>query len=249
MREFILNCSATEIMIAGLVFFGGIYFVFGCTNWLLTRQLLPALGIGKQLDPRPLAAGQIRRELEGSAMSIVIFGLGMIFPWGLLQLGWAKLAIDPSLGQTLVEILVLVVWNEIHFYLNHRLLHTRWLRQFHLPHHRSVVTTPWSAYNFHPVEAIMLGNVILLPMVLHDFSVYALFSVPLFSLLFNTIGHSNYDFNPRAPRVIFNGARRHHLHHACFHGNYGFMFPFMDWLFCTDLPRNAAEKQLRQWND
>jgi Delta7-sterol 5-desaturase len=86
-------------------------------------------------------------------------------------------------------------------------------------------------------------------MVLHDFSVYALFSVPLFSLLFNTIGHSNYDFNPRAPRVIFNGARRHHLHHACFHGNYGFMFPFMDWLFRTDLPRNAAEKQLRQWND
>jgi len=249
MREYILNSSASNIMIAGLLFFGGIYLLFGCANWLLTRRLLPAIGVGKQLDTRPLAAHQLQRELEGSLMSIVIFGLGMIFPWGLLQLGWAHLAINPSAAQTLLEILVLIIWNEIHFYINHRLLHTRWLRKFHLPHHRSVVTTPWSTYNFHPVEAIMLGNVILLPMVLHDFSVYALFAVPLFSLLFNAIGHSNYDFNPRAPRVIFNGARRHHLHHACFHGNYGFMFPFMDWLFRTDLPRNAAEKQLRQWSE
>lgn len=247
MRDFILNCSAAEIMLAGLTFFAGIYVAFGCANWLLTRKLLPALGIGIQLDPRPLGAGQLKREFELSVLSILIFGLGMVFPWGFLQLGWAQLAVAPSLAQTLLEILVLIVWNEIHFYINHRLLHTRWLRQFHLPHHKSVVTTPWSAYSFHPVEAVMLGNVILLPMLLHDFSVYALFSVPLFSLLFNTIGHSNFDFNPRSPRVIFNGARRHHLHHACFHGNYGFMFPFMDWIFKTALPADAALKQLSQW--
>lgn len=247
MREFLLNCSAAEIMLAGLAFFFSIYVLFGSLNWFLTHKLLSALGIGVQLDPRPLGAGQLKREIELSALSILIFGLGMIFPWGLLQFGLAKLAEEPSLTQTLLEILILIVWNEIHFYINHRLLHTRWLRQFHLPHHRSVVTTPWSAYSFHPVEALMLGNVILLPMILHDFSVYALFSVPLFSLLFNSIGHSNFDFNPRSPRVIFNGARRHHLHHACFHGNYGFMFPFMDWMFKTALPANAAAKQLSQW--
>lgn len=247
MREFILNCTAIEIMLTGLAFFGSIYFVFGSLNWLLTHKLLPYFGIGQQLDPRPLGADQLKRECEHSLMSIIIFGLGMIFPWGLLQIGWARLAIDPSLVQILAEILVLIVWNEIHFYINHRLLHTRFLRQFHLPHHRSVVTTPWSAYSFHPIEATMLGNVILLPMLVHDFSVYSLFCLPLVSLLFNSIGHSNFDFNPRSPRVIFNGARRHHLHHACFHGNYGFMFPFMDWLCKTALPADAAAKQLTQW--
>jgi Delta7-sterol 5-desaturase len=246
-REFILNCTVIEIMLAGIVFFFSIYLLFGCFNWFLTHQLLPYFGIGQRLDPRPLGVGQLKREFGLSLMSILIFGLGMIFPWGLLHLGWARLAIDPSLVQTLLEILVLIVWNEIHFYINHRLLHTRLLRQFHLPHHRSVVTTPWSAYSFHPIEAAMLGNVILLPMLVHDFSVHALFAVPLFSLLFNSIGHSNFDFNPRSPRVIFNGARRHHLHHACFHGNYGFMFPFMDWLGKTALPADAAAKQLTQW--
>ena len=247
MREFVLNCSAAEIMLVGLLFFAAIYLLFGGFNWFLTRKLLPAINIGIQLDPRPLGVGQLKREIELSALSILVFGLGMIFPWGFLQLGWAKLAIDPTLTQIIVEIFVLIIWNEIHFYVNHRLLHTRWLRQFHLPHHRSVVTTPWSAYSFHPVEAAMLGNVILLPMVVHDFSIYALVSVPLFSLLFNSIGHSNFDFNPRSPRVIFNGARRHHLHHACFHGNYGFMFPFMDWICKTALPADAASKQLNQW--
>src|SRR5690606_40504614 len=91
-------------------------------------------------------------------------------PWGLLQLGWARLDPDAGAGRIALEILALVAWNDVHFWINHRLLHTRLLRRFHLPHHRSVVTTPFSTYSFHPVEALMLGNVILLPMVLHDFS-------------------------------------------------------------------------------
>ena len=80
---------------------------------------------------------------------------------------------------------VLLVWNDIHFYANHRLLHTRWLRRFHAQHHRSLVTTPFSTYSFHPLEAALLGNVILLPMLLHDFSFAALLSLPVMSLLLN----------------------------------------------------------------
>src|SRR5690606_5709401 len=113
-------------------------------------------------------------ELLLSSVSILIFGAGMIFPWGLVQLGWATLAPNPSAGRVAAEILVLLVWNDMHFWINHRMLHTSWLRRFHLPHHRSVVTTPFSTYAFHPIEALMLGNVILLPMVVHDFSFWSL---------------------------------------------------------------------------
>jgi Delta7-sterol 5-desaturase len=247
MRDFILNCNIFEIAGAGLAFFGGIYLVFGAFNVMLTQLILPRLHLGARLDPRLISEGQLQREFLLSASSIGIFGVGMIFPWGLLQLGWAKLALNPSLLQTLIEILVLVVWNEIHFYANHWLLHTRWLRRFHLPHHHSVVTTPWSTYAFHPVEALMLGNVILLPMLVHDFSVYALFAVPLFSLLFNSIGHSNYDWKTTGHTVVHHASRRHHLHHACFNGNYGFMFPFMDKIFKTALPADAADKQINRW--
>ncbi|WP_035854207.1 sterol desaturase family protein [Deefgea rivuli] len=248
MRELILNSQWYEIMLLGLVFFASLYVGVGALNWVLSRFLLPAIGYGHILDPRPLARGQLRREWLLSASSIFIFGTGMIFPWGLLQLGWARLAIAPSNWQIAVEIFLLVIWNEIHFYCTHWLLHTRWLKRFHLPHHRSIVTTPWASYSFHPLEAIMLGNVILLPMLVHDFSLDALAAVPVFSIIFNNIGHSNYDFLPDAhhDRWWLNGARRHHLHHACYTGNFGFMFPFMDRLFGTALPPDAAQARIKR---
>src|SRR5256885_17090109 len=114
-----------------------------------------------------------------------------------------------------IEIVVLLIWNDVHFWINHRLLHTRLLGRFHGDHHRSIVTTPWSTYSFHPIEALMLGNVILLPMVVHDFSFWSLAPVPVLSLLLNVIGHSNYDFFPGVSDThALAASRRHHLHHA-----------------------------------
>lgn len=237
--------SAWQVMLAGLIFFGGIYLLFGTVTWVLTHYLLPAMGIGHVLDPRPLAPGQLRREFLQSGMSILIFGTGMIFPWGLLQLGWAHLDPNASPTRIALEILALVAWNDVHFWINHRLLHTKLLRRYHLPHHRSVVTTPFATYSFHPIEALMLGNVILLPMLVHDFSFWSLLAVPIFSLFFNCIGHANYDFFPRVSYSHwFSASRRHHLHHACYNGNFGFQFTFMDRLFGTRLKAEAASPQL-----
>ena len=53
------------------------------------------------------------------------------------------------------------------------------LVRFHGDHHRSYVTTPWSTYSFHPLEALMLGNIILLPMLVHDFYFWSLAAVPV----------------------------------------------------------------------
>jgi sterol desaturase/sphingolipid hydroxylase (fatty acid hydroxylase superfamily) len=237
--------SLPAVMLWGLAFFGGLYLSFGAITWLLTQRVLPALGIGRVLDPRPVRAEQWRREFTQSGLSVLIFGLGMVFPWGLLQLGWARLAVDASGWRIAAEILVLAVWNDVHFWINHRLLHTKPLRRFHGPHHRSVVTTPFSTYSFHPIEALMLGNVILWPMLVHDFSFWSLASVPVFSLFFNCIGHANYDFFTRVSYGHwFAASRRHHLHHAAHAGNYGFQFTFMDRLFGTRLPADAAEVQL-----
>ena len=248
LQEFLLTAPWYAIIIAGWGFFTLIYLSFGTFNWLLTHYLMPHLRHGGVLDPRPITPGQLRRELGLSALTITLFGVGMVVPWGLLQLGWSRFAVAPSSMRILIEILALLVWNEIHFYANHWLLHSRWLRRFHVPHHRSIVTTPWATYAIHPVEALMLGNVLIIPMLVHDFSFAALLATPLISLLFNSIGHSNYDFLPDADRDRWwlNGARRHHLHHACYHGNYGFMFPFMDRLFGTELPPEAADKRLQQ---
>ena len=231
----------------GLSYFAALYIVLCGGTWLLTRHLLPALGVGHAIECSRLPAGQIRREIGGSAVSIVVFGVGSVIPWWFLHAGWAGLASHPGVLRVVLEAAVLLLWNDVHFYLNHRLLHTRALRRYHQQHHRSRITTPFATYSFHPLEAAMLGNVILLPMLVHDFSFAALLSLPFLSLLLNNLGHSNYDFRPHADADSWWAAsRRHHLHHACYHGNYGFLFNFMD-RWCgtrlADAPTASAPRE------
>ena len=228
-----------QVVAFGLVYFTALYVGGALLTLALTRHVLPRLQHGSVLDQRPLPAGQLIREWRQSAISVLIFGTGLIVPWLLLKFGWAHVADHPSGPRIVVEIMVLALWNEVHFYLCHRLLHTDRLKHFHLHHHRSVVTTPWATYSFHPVEAALLGGVIIPPMLVHDFSFAALVALPVISIAFNNIGHSNYDFLPGAAhdRWWLNGARRHHLHHARYKGNFGFMLPFMDRWFGTDLKK------------
>ena len=94
----------------------------------------------------------------------------------------------------------------------------------------------------------MLGNVILMPMVVHDYSFWSLYSEPLFSLFFNCVCHANYDFvSGVSYGHWFAASRRHHLHHACYNGNYGFQFTFMDRLFRTRLSGDAAQPHIQRY--
>ena len=227
------NWPAWRVAVVGVAYFAAIYTVGACAMLALMRALA-ARGLGRVIDPRPLPAGQHAREWRLSASSVLIFGVGLIVPWGLLQLGWAKLNPNASGWVIVLEVLALGLWNEVHFWVNHRLLHTRRLIRFHGAHHRSVVTTPWSTYSFHPVEALMLGSVILLPMLVHDFSFAALAALPVLSLLVNLIGHSNYDFFPHAGDTrLVAASRRHRSHHVRPRGNFGFATRFMDRLAGT----------------
>lgn len=239
---------AYQAALAGTAFFGALYGLLCGGNWLLVRHVLPALGMGRVLDPRPLRPGQLRREIGWSLVSVLIFGIGSVLVWWLLARGWAALAQQAGAVRIALEVAVLLVWNDVHFYANHRLLHTRPLRRYHRQHHLSQVATPFSAYSFHPLEAVLLGNVILLPMLVHDFSFLALLCLPVASLLLNNLGHSNYDYAPGVGAGHWLAAsRRHHLHHACYHGNYGFLFGFMDRWCGTRLPDDAAQAQLAAW--
>lgn len=245
MGEAFASLAPWQVAVYGVLWFSALYFGFGALNWWLTRQLLPRLGYGRVLDTRALPRGQVRREMGEAFVSILVFGVGLLAPWAMLKLGWARLASEPSFVRIALECVVLFFWNELHFYLNHRLLHTKLLRRFHGQHHQSHTATPFSTYALHPVEAVMLGSVPLLPMLVHDFSFQALAALTVISIALNSVGHSNYEFSRHAPARGWRAAsRRHHLHHACYHGNFGFLLDVFDRWAGSTLPLDAADARL-----
>jgi sterol desaturase/sphingolipid hydroxylase (fatty acid hydroxylase superfamily) len=235
------HASPLAIFAVATLGFAAIYFGLGGLCAALTGKLLPRLGWGHAIDERPLHPGQLRGEVLRSLVSIAIFGAyGVLTLWldaqGWVQLGWTldgrRLAID--LG-------VMVAWNELHFYACHRLLHTRWLyKKVHLVHHRSVRPTPWATYSFHPLEAALLGSVMVTALLFWDLTIFGAILYPLVSLAMNVLGHSNWTLlEGRAIGRPLRASLRHSLHHRRVGGNFGFLVPWLDEALGSALPGAA----------
>ncbi|HEY0707271.1 MAG TPA: sterol desaturase family protein [Polyangia bacterium] len=215
-----------------------IYFGFGAVGWWATRSLFPRLGWGQRIALPELPRGQVGREMRAALGSIAIFA-----GWGVLTLlaerrGWVTILWQVDWRRVPLELAAITLWNEVHFYATHRLLHTRWLfKHVHRHHHRSIQATPFSGYSMHPAEAVILGSVMLSFMLVVPLSPVTMMVFPAVSLAFNVLGHLSYDLAPgRGAWHPATATRRHALHHTRVAGNYGFMLPVLDRVCGTTLP-------------
>ena len=235
LHKIIHQASLWEIAGVTAIGFGLMYATLAGLTWYLTQYILPKLGIGKQIDTRPLKRNQIRSEIGYSTLSIIIFSLyGTLTVWcernDLITINW-----QPSFLETLVNLAIISVWNESHFYLCHRLLHIPILfRNIHRIHHRSIVPTPFSTYSFHPLEATLLSSVMICLLVFWPLDILSILFFPLISLLINTVGHMNYAiFTQHSQNHLIAGCQRHTAHHSNNKGNFGFYLPWIDRLLKT----------------
>ncbi len=243
LRDLAVAAPGWAILLAVFAAFLAMYTGFAAATQAMIAGVLRRFRIGEPVDPRPPAAGQIRREVLWSLGSIAVFAA---YGWltvaaeraGLVRIDW-----QPGPWSTVLDLLLLAAFNEVHFYLVHRVLHTRWLmRHVHAVHHRSRVPTPWSTYAFHPLEAAALSSVMILLLLVAELSIVAVLAFPAVSLLLNTIGHANWALiRSHREEDLLAGARRHTAHHARGGGNYGFYTPCLDWLLGTRIRARGAD--------
>ncbi|HVZ25811.1 MAG TPA: sterol desaturase family protein [Sediminibacterium sp.] len=134
---------------------------------------------------------------------------------------------------------VLFLIHDTYFYFLHRLMHhPRLFKWFHLVHHRSTNPSPWAAYAFHPLEALVEVGILivfLFTIPVHRLHLMVFFLV---MILYNVYGHLGYELYPkgfsksRLGRWI-NTAVNHNQHHQYFTGNYGLYFLFWYRIFGT----------------
>jgi len=125
------------------------------------------------------------------------------------------------------------------FYWTHRMMHHPTLFKYvHLVHHKSHNPSPWTAYAFHPLEAVL--EVAILPLIAFTLPVHgpAIGLYFLASIGYNIYVHLGFELFPKGFHKTwigkyFNTSVAHNLHHDKFHGNYGFYFLIWDRLMGT----------------
>ena len=190
-------------------------------------------------------ASVIRREVRYALLAALIFALNGFCISILMGQGWTLVYTEVAEYGWLYGVFSLVaaiILHDAYFFWTHRMMHhPRLFDLFHRLHHESKSPSPWAAYAFAPLEAVvqtMFLTLLIFVLPLHPVVIY-LFMFHMIAR--NVIGHSGFELFPRgtpAHRVfgILTTTTHHDLHHSSKGVNYGLYFVWWDRLAGTEHP-------------
>jgi lathosterol oxidase len=207
--------------------------------WVLLSERLS----GRRILDGGRTTGGIPREIGYSMLTVLIFATNGLLVFSLKSAGCTRIysgIAEYGWAYWWLSVAVIIVVHDAYFYWTHRLLHRGWwFRHVHSVHHRSTSPTPWAAYSFHPVEAVI--QAVFLPLFVLAIPIHdaAIFVFLLHMIVNNCVGHSGFEILPW--RAATRGWLRwkttvthHHFHHARNRGNYGLYFTWWDRLCRTE---------------
>lgn len=215
-------------------------------TFLLVNILLAGVLAGRKIRQRRPDTAQMLREIAFSMRTAAVFALiGAVFIVGGREIG--VISIDLTVGARGwlyfgVNVAALIVLHDAWFYWTHRLLHhPRVFRRAHRVHHKSKNPSPFTAYSFDTVEAVI--NAIYLPIALFliPSSALAIFVFLVHMIVRNAVGHCGYEIFPQTrdgrPLIDWMTTVTHHdLHHAQAGWNFGLYFTWWDRVMGTEHP-------------
>ena len=226
--------DASAIMLRYFLFAGIAYCIF----YLWKNKKLAVLKIQNE----PPSTQIIRKEILRSLATLIIYcGVSwLVFNWQ--KSGSTQIYLNfhqYSYAYFFFSIVIMIVLHDTYFYWTHRFLHLPiFFNWIHKTHHRSHNPTPWAAFSFHPVEAIISAGII--PLIVfcipcHPFSIFTFLT---FMTLMNVLGHLGYEIFPKnmaRNRILKwqNSSTNHNLHHRRSKYNYGLYFTFWDRIMKT----------------
>lgn len=198
------------------------------------------LGNLRKIDAKIPEPRAVWAEIGWSLITSAIFAASGLVVLALWDKGWAVLLPVTNFWSILylpINFILLVFLHETYFYFTHRWMHQptifRWV---HAVHHRSRNPTPFAAFSFHPLEAIIEAAAIPLLLVLVPTSFFVLVAFLVFMTVLGVTNHLGYELYPRGTAEHrlgrwWIGAVHHYQHHRFVQGNYGLYVSCWDrWL-------------------
>jgi lathosterol oxidase len=222
---------------------GSRYLIVATIAFLIWYVFLRRIILSKKIQQRFPRVNDYAREIGFSILTIFIMAF---IPF--LILGTPSVAkhtqfyTDISKHGTLYFVLAFPLMALIHdtyFYWMHRMIHHPALFKIvHLVHHKSTNPSPFAAYAFHPLEAILEASIFIIFVFIMPVHFFHLFFFFLFMILYNVYGHLGWELYPKGFSKHWlgkwiNTSVNHNLHHQYFKGNYGLYFLFWDRMMGT----------------
>jgi Delta7-sterol 5-desaturase len=219
------------------------YFVLAGIAFLIWYVLLKKKISFKKIQLRFPVMKDYQREVLYSFTTMLIFTCVIWFFLGNTAIKkyttWYQPANQYGMIYFWLAFPLMLLMHDAYFYFTHRLMHhPKLFKLFHLVHHKSVNPSPWAAFAFHPLEAIVEIGILVLFLFTIPVSKAHLFFFFLFMMVYNVYGHLGWELYPKnfqRSRIgkWINTSVNHNQHHQYFKGNYGLYFLWWDRLFGT----------------
>lgn len=180
---------------------------------------------------------QYIKEVKWSIITSMIFAIIGALAIMLYQMGLTLIYMDVEMygyWYLPVSLFVAMLIHETYYYWMHRWMHKPSVyKVVHKVHHDSIVTSPWTAFSFHPLEGLIEALVIPAILMVIPMHIYILGLYLVLMTISSVINHLNIELYPKGFRKSmigqwFIGATHHHYHHKEFRSNYGLYFTFWD---------------------
>jgi len=213
------------------------YLIIACIAFLIFYILKKQTWAYRKIQSRFPGVSDYVREIVYSFLTAIIFaliGYGL-FMTPIRNYTQVYTRIDDfSMVYFFVSVIIMMLVHDTYFYWTHRLMHHPLVFPiFHRIHHLSTNPSPWAAFAFHPLEAIIEAGIIVVIAFIMPVHPLALALFLLIMMIYNVYGHLGYEIYPKGfskSRVgkWINTSINHNQHHQFFKGNYGLYFLWWD---------------------
>ncbi len=209
--------------------------------WILLKKTLNHRFIQKKWPKTSKLWLEFRYSL-GTVLIFAIIGTGVHFANKAGYFHIYKDVNEYGWFYFLLSLVIMIIFHDAYFYWTHRWMHLpKIYKHVHRVHHMSTNPSPWAAYSFHPLEAVIQAMV--LPIILALMPVHGLilFIFLTYMILRNVLGHLGFELFPKGfiknKWINWHTSTTHHnMHHHYFNCNYGLYFLWWDkWMRTNDM--------------
>ncbi len=223
----------------------GRYFLVAGLFYLVFYIWFPQKWVARKINLKGYKKNQFKIEVTWSMVTSLIFSIAGTITMIIWQKGYTKIYMNVNeygWWYLPVSLIIIMIMHETYYYWLHRWMHIPSVFKIvHKVHHNSNITSPFTAFSFHPWEGIL--QAIFLPIVLmilpiHYYVIIVQLTIMTVSSVINHLDIEIYpgSFYKNIFAKWFIGASHHSLHHKQFKYNYGLYFTLWDKIKKTESP-------------